>query len=110
MGAERASGRALSLTQGPDLHQVRITFSQIPIKRAALCQKCCSRMEKWGLLGSLARCFFHWSRDAYSRGTCARLCVHMCGEGESHNQPYSYASSLHLDPDVSPHVRRVSAG
>lgn len=41
----------------------------------------------------------------------ARTYVSICvGRGESHNLPYSYTSGLHLDPDVSPHVRRVSAG
>lgn len=63
MGAERASGRALSLTQGPDLHQVHITFSQIPIKRAALCQDRRNAALAWKNGG----CWDLWP-DAFSTG------------------------------------------
>ena len=48
---------------------------------------------KRGLLGSPARCFFQWSWDVYSRGTCTHLCVHMCVcvcGGGAHNHPFSY--------------------
>lgn len=65
---------------------------------------------KMGAAGLSGQMLFPLKQEMLIPEARVRIYVFICGEGESHNQPYSYASRLHLDPDVSPHVRRVSAG
>lgn len=86
----------------PDPHKTRSTLQRL--------QKRCLSVEKGG----------RWDLrpDAFSSGAemlipeaRARSYVSICvGRGESHHRPYLYMSGLHLDPDVSSCVRRVSAG
>lgn len=68
---------------------------------------------KRGPLGPLARCFFFSRRaEMLIPEARARTYVSICvcgGRGVGPiTHPYSYMSGLHLDPDVSPHVRPVA--